>query len=356
MSHGLTSTDFMYTTEHAAWHAFETGMPTLEVGDAIATWKLARKTAKLEWDPIVVPSFFLKRVELVTAEDVVLVPTVVKDGVLYSVVEDLTGRKVLRNDTDVVLGSGVGDGYVAVTNKDLGEFAEVLADQGALFWTAGSLYGGAKVFITMRLGEPYVIGLDDRMVTVPFLTFTNSNDGAGSLYVQPSTFEVVCANTAKASEIAGERMGRQFTFRHTTNVKERIEDAKKAIAGSAQELTEIRQMEQDLYDLKITPAEVELFLDQFEPTKPVDEVGASKRVRTNQDKARNDWYDAYFSPVKISDDQRYTALGLFRASTDWVDHAQRSRGEYGRAYRSLLAINPQKAQAARLARQVATQS
>lgn len=350
MSHGIVKgVDFGYTTERAAWHAFETGMPVLDT--APATWEAAKAAAKLDWRVNVVRSFYLKRAEKVTAEDVIIGSTNI-EGIWYEIVEDLTGKKTVREDTESVLGSGVSNGYVPVQNDTLGELAVVLADQGATFWTSGSLYEGRKVFITMKLSEPYVIGNDDRNVTVPFITLVNSHDGTGSLNIQPCTFEVLCANTAKMAELFGEQTGRQFTWKHTANVMDHVEEAKQALAGFRVELDEVRKIEEELYAMRITRTEVEMFLDNFGPTAPVDELGAKKRVRTNQNKARSAWMDCWLDAAKIPEDQKFTALGLFRASTDWVDHAQGTRGTYGRAYRSLLAVNPMKSQAAKLARQV----
>lgn len=342
-----------YTTEHAAWHAFETGMPVLDASDpTIRRWELARVAAGLTWEPKVVQSFYLKSMHLVTPEDNVIAQTV-QDGLVFAIVEDTEGRKVIRDDSEKVLGSGVGEGYTPVTNTEFGEVAEALADEGALFWTAGSLYEGRKVFITMKLGEPYYIGSDERMVTVPFVSLTNSHDGSGAFYAMPTTFEVVCANTAKAAEVAGEKMGRLFTFKHTESIKARIQEAKDVIKGARQELDFIRQTEQELFDLKVTRQDIENFLDLFPATKPVDEVGATAKVRGNVDRARAAWWKAFESPT-IAEDHRESALGLWRASTEYCDHVQTARGTYGRAARSLLAIHPLKAEAARLARQVAT--
>lgn len=342
--------DTGYTTQKAAWHAFETGMPVLD--NAPATWALAREAAKLTWEPKVVQSFYLKRADLVTDDDNVIAQTT-QEGLVFAIVEDTNGRKVIRDDTEKVLGSGVGTNWTPVTNQQLGEVAEALADEGAQFWTAGSLYEGRKVFVTMKLGEPFVIGNDNRMVQVPFVSLTNAHDGSGSFFAMPTMFEVVCANTAKAAEVAGEGMGRLFTFKHTGSVVERINEAKSAIAGCRQELNEIRRMEEELYALKIDKADIELFLDLFPATKPVDEVGANAKVRGNVDRARKSWFKAFESPT-LSDDHRESALGLWRASTEYCDHVQIARGTYGRAHRSLLAIHPLKAQAANIARQVAT--
>lgn len=354
MSHGIVKgVDFGYTTERAAWHAFETGMPVLDT--APATWEIAKAQAKLDWKVDLVPSFFLKRTELTVPEDHVIGSTCI-ESVWYDIVEDLTGKKTQREDTGTILGSGVSNGFVPVQNDTLGELAVVLADNGATFWTAGSLYEGRKVFITMRLGDPYVIGTDERNVTVPFLTLVNSHDGTGSLNIQGCTFEVLCANTAKMAELFGEQSGNQFVWRHTANVMDHVEEAKKALAGFRQELDEVRQVEEDLYAMKVSRNDIELFLDAWKPTQPVEELGATKRVRGNVNKARSGWYDCWMDGNKLPEDQKFTALGIFRASTDWVDHVQGTRGEYGRAYRSLLAVNPLKAQAASLARQIATTS
>lgn len=337
-----------FTVRNAAWH----GLGTV-LDEAPDTWELARKAAGLLWEPNVVKSFYLKRVELVTADDVVLVPTVVENGVLYSVVQDTNGNKVLRDDTDKVLGSGVGKDWTPVPNAVLGEFAEALVEAGGKFWTAGSLAEGRKVYVTILLDEPYHIGNDERMVKYPFLTVTNAHDGAGSFLSQFSTFEVVCANTAKAAEMLGEREGRQFRFNHTGSVLERIGEAKLAIQSLREDAAAVRQVEEELFAMPISRDDVEMFLDNFAPTKVPDLEGATARVRGNAVEARKAWFKAFESPT-VAEDHRGTALGLVRASTEFCDHLRGYRSSDSYAYRSLLKIEPLKAQAVKLARLVAT--
>jgi phage/plasmid-like protein (TIGR03299 family) len=336
-----------FTVRKAAWH----GLGTV-LDEAPDTWEIARKAAGLMWEPKVVKSFYLKRVELVTADDVVLVPTVVEDGVLYSVVQDTTGNKVLRDDSERVLGSGVGKDWTPVPNSVLGEFAEALVEAGGKLWTAGSLAEGRKVYVTIMLDEPYHIGNDERMVKFPFLAVTNAHDGAGSFLAQYSTFEVVCANTAKRAEMEGEREGRQFVFRHTANVMERIEEAKLAIEGARADAMRVKEIELELFGMPIGADDVETFLDNFAPTKVPDLEGATARVRGNAVKARESWKKAFESPT-IAEDHRATALGLVRASTEFCDHLRGFRSTDSYAYRSLLKVEPLKAQAVKLARLVA---
>jgi phage/plasmid-like protein (TIGR03299 family) len=336
-----------FTVRKAAWH----GLGTV-LDEAPDNWNDARKVAGLTWEPQVVPSYFVKLSENITAEDVILT-TVVRDGLTLFVVEDVDGRKVLRDDTQKVLGSGVGAGWTPVTNETLGEVAQALVDSGGVFWTAGSLDEGRKVYTTILLDEPYHIGNDETMVKYPFLAVTNAHDGSGAFYAQPSTFEVVCANTAKAAEMAGERIGRQFKFSHTSKVMDRVNEAKLAIAGLRDEAAAIRQIEEELFALPVNADQVKLFANLFAPTAPPDELGASSRVRTNANKARDSWFRILFESPTIAEDHRGTALGLVRASTEFLDHVRGHRTNDSYAYRSLLKIEPLKYQAVKLAREVA---
>lgn len=337
-----------FTVRKAAWH----GLGTV-LDEAPDNWDVARKAAGLLWEPKVVKSFFLKRIELVEFDDVVLVPHVEQDGVLYAVVQDTQGNKVLRDDNEKVLGSGVGKDWTPVPNAVLGEFADALVEAGGKFWTAGSLAEGRKVYVTILLDEPYHIGSDATMVKFPFLAVTNAHDGSGSFTAQYSTFEVVCANTAKAAEMAGEREGRQFVFKHTANVMERIEEAKLAIEGARADAMRVKEIELELFGMPITADDVETFLDNFAPTKVPDLEGATARVRGNAVKARQSWMKAFESPT-IAEDHRASALGLVRASTEFCDHLRGYRSQDSYAYRSLLKIEPLKSQAVKLARLVAS--
>ena len=119
----------------------------------------------------------------------------------------------------------VGRDYTPVQNEACAELLDLLVDaSGAHFETAGSLRGGRRVFITLRLPDGIrVAGIDDLDL---YLALSTSHDGSTALRVDATPVRVVCANTQRLSL---KRSVGHYTFRHTTNIKTKIAQARQAI-------------------------------------------------------------------------------------------------------------------------------
>src|SRR5205823_14481433 len=119
----------------------------------------------------------------------------------------------------------VSDDYAEVQNEETADTLDRLADEsGAHFETGGSLRGGRSVFITMKLPTSMrIAGVDDMDL---YLCATTSHDGTSALRVDASPIRVVCANTQRAA-IAHSKGS--YTFRHTSNVRSQIAQAREAM-------------------------------------------------------------------------------------------------------------------------------
>jgi Domain of unknown function (DUF932) len=119
----------------------------------------------------------------------------------------------------------VGTDYTTVQNEEAAEVLNRLVDEsGAHFETAGSLRGGRMVFITMKLPTSMrIAGVDDMDL---YLCATTSHDGTCALRVDASPIRVVCANTQRAAIAASKG---SYTFRHTSNVRAQIAQAREAM-------------------------------------------------------------------------------------------------------------------------------
>ena len=85
-------------------------------------------------------------------------------------------------------------------------------------------------------------------MTLPYGVLRWAHDGSASLTVQSGAIRVVCMNTWQMSEAEGAKLGTAFTFRHTKNVHERIEDAKEAIKGVRAGIDVYREVAEELAD------------------------------------------------------------------------------------------------------------
>lgn len=133
---------------------------------------------------------------------------------------------VLRGDTGAKLGT-VGARYQPIQNAQAFDFIDsVLGEFGARYETAGSLYGGTRVWMLVKLPKAsFTVNGDDR--TDAYGLFSNCHDGSGAGWFFPTTVRVECANTQRQA-IAGKGAA-ALKIRHTGSIKSKIEDAKQAL-------------------------------------------------------------------------------------------------------------------------------
>jgi phage/plasmid-like protein (TIGR03299 family) len=138
----------------------------------------------------------------------------------------------MRKDTGDVLGV-VGKDYEIVQNKDAFSFFDsIVGGDGIQYETAGALGKGERIFITAKLPDYIKVGNDDLIEQYLFLT--TSHDGFGSITAAFTPIRIVCNNTLNA---AFRNCSNAIKIRHTSNVKERLEQAHK-VMGISYKLSE----------------------------------------------------------------------------------------------------------------------
>jgi phage/plasmid-like protein (TIGR03299 family) len=317
-------------------------------------WDEARKLGGLEWEPEMRPVVEIRCSDcnaVLTSEDI----EVAVCGKCMSTdhyINTVDGEaRVTRSDTGLHLGS-VSDSFVPVTHAQMGEVLEALAesDSNVKFETAGSVRDGRNVWGLAYLDEPVEIAGDDSP-TLPFLAVLNSHDGSGAMKVLPTSVRVVCWNTYRAADMQGEKHGRQFVFRHTGKVTERIEEAKLAIAGVRSAHNEWVKLANELAGFKVDEAAVANFVTSMLPM-PVEDAMTSERVKNNVDTARAALTNL-IQNEPTTDGHRGTALGLVDAGVEYLDHVRKFRTRDTLMNRTLLRPEPMKARVVELAREVA---
>jgi phage/plasmid-like protein (TIGR03299 family) len=132
---------------------------------------------------------------------------------------------IVRDDSEAHLGT-VGGRYQMIQNRDGFEFLDsVIGEFGAKFHTAGSIYGGAEVWMQCELPDhSFEVVRGDEVQT--FALFTNPHDGSGRAWCFPTTNRVVCANTFRtASKDRAAGLG----IRHSGNVAAKVVEARAAL-------------------------------------------------------------------------------------------------------------------------------
>ena len=102
----------------------------------------------------------------------------------------------VRSDNGLVLGV-VGKDYCVLDNEEGFEFIdEIMGEGGADFETAGSWDKGKRAFIVAKT-EPINICGDE---FAPYILFTNSHDGSGSIKAMFTPVRVACNNALVLAE------------------------------------------------------------------------------------------------------------------------------------------------------------
>lgn len=227
MSHGITDSDTMFSVREVPWHTLGT------VLDAPPTIAEALTAAGLDWQALLEPTYTAETFDadpVVTAlveagadEDTITrIVALLPD---FTIGEALSTRAVRRSDRLEVIGE-VGPGFRPVQNADAFDWFAPLLDDGTVsLETAGSLFGGSRVWVMAKLGGVDPIEVEPGDAVDPFLLLTHGHDGRLALRVGLTPVRVVCNNTLTAA-LGG---GGLITIRHTRNVDGMLGDARAAI-------------------------------------------------------------------------------------------------------------------------------
>jgi phage/plasmid-like protein (TIGR03299 family) len=134
----------------------------------------------------------------------------------------------LREDTGEVLGI-VSDEYEVVDNRDAFRFLDALIGSELHFETAGSLWGGRRVWVLARLPEYVELGGD---LSATYVYVANSHDGSMAATAAVTPIRIRCANTLGAAlrqAEHGANAQRTFRFRHTGNLQTKFAEARKVL-------------------------------------------------------------------------------------------------------------------------------
>jgi phage/plasmid-like protein (TIGR03299 family) len=214
MSHGITTTDQMFSVREVPWHGL--GVVLDEYPKSIDE---ALDRAGLGWK--------------VTHGDVLVVkaPEWTDNFGTKHPAEPLPAKGFkanLREDTGEVLGI-VSDEYEVVENRDAFRFLGALIGSEMHFETAGSLWGGRRVWVLARLPEVIELGGDQ---SATYVYMANSHDGSMAVTAAATPIRIVCASTLGAAlrqADHGARAERTFRFRHTGNLQAKFAEARQVL-------------------------------------------------------------------------------------------------------------------------------
>lgn len=229
----------------------------------------------------------------------------------------------------------VGDAYRVMQNEELAQLLNTLVDEsGAIFETAGSLDGGRKVFITMKLpGNIQVGGVDPVDL---YIAAMNSHDGNSATHLMVTPIRVVCQNTLN---LAVSQSRADFKIRHTSGASRLVvSEARKALDLTFGYLDGFQEEAERMINTELTEA---AFAGILERSFGVDAETASPATVTRTNNKIDEMLEL-FNEAYTQDGIRETVWAGLNSLTEWSDHFAPVRPgdsdeDDARARRALLA-------------------
>lgn len=215
--------------------------------------------------------------------------------------------KANYRDTDNMVLGIVTDRYKIVQNTEAFEFTDNLVGGDVHYETAGSLQQGRKIWLLARMPSTKVAGDE----TEPYLCFTNSHDGTGSIRACMTPIRVVCNNTLN---LALSRAKRQWATKHVGDMKYKMQEASIALELAGHYMYELDKYAEQMANTNVSIDQIRSILDELFPVKETD----TDRVKENAKKIKTEYMTCYFMPD--IEKFRGTAWGAVNAMSDMVNH------------------------------------
>lgn len=228
----------------------------------------------------------------------------------------------IRTDNNTVLGV-VGKDYQIVQNRDAFSFFDsIVGGDGILYETAGALGKGERIFITAKLPNYIRVGNDDLIEKYLFLT--TSHDGSGSITAAFTPIRIVCANTLNA---ALRTQTNTVRIRHTSNAKQRLEQAHKVMGISDNLSMQLESIFNNWAKVRITDSELKkLIQSALVPNKEVLKTiqnGKEEELSTCfTNMVENAFEYAMTNPTQLMETTKGTVFGAYNAVTGYFQNVR----------------------------------
>lgn len=126
-----------------------------------------------------------------------------------------------RTDTNHTMGV-VGADYSVIQNVQAFEFIDQLqaaVGKESIIETAGQFRGGARAFVTCKIGKPNYLDDNGKDEVNTYIVCTTTHDGTGAFKIVLTDVRVVCQNTLHMALMKGQQA---ISYKHTKYVDQRI--------------------------------------------------------------------------------------------------------------------------------------
>lgn len=231
--------------------------------------------------------------------------------------------------------------YQVVQNKEAFAFTDSLIGEGITYETAGSLYGGKKIWLLGKMPERYIV--EDKFE--PYICFTNSHDGTGSVRACMTPVRVVCNNTLN---MALKGASRSWSTVHRGIMENKLQEARETLKLADEYLIQLDETAKRLSDEKkgkMNEGEMMAALDQMFQLPE----NATERQQKTAEKAKEEIIICTLSPdiAKF----KGTKWGFLNAVSDYVGHSEpvrKTQNWQENRWGNIITVHPLLAQAAQI--------
>lgn len=275
----------MFYAGETPWHGLGTKV------EGLLTASEALAAAGLDW-----------AVEKVPAYDML------PDGTFVQVPDRFHNR---RSSDLKVLGQVKSD-YVPHQNTEAFEFFDTVVGSGeAKYETAGSLFGGTRVWMTAKVGDTMQVCGEDHDI---YLLITNSHDGSRAFTASTTFIRAVCNNTVTMAEGGAKT---KWTLRHRTSLEGKAQEAREALQLTFKNADKFAQAVEKLMAVEVTK-------DQFKAI--IEANGFLPEQKRQKEKNVAQLMKIFETEPTVNEtDAKGTGWGAFNAFTFWADHGREVR-------------------------------
>ncbi|MGN0704443.1 MAG: DUF932 domain-containing protein [Lentihominibacter sp.] len=270
----------MFYTRKKPWHGL--GAAVSEAPDSAAALHLAG----LDWEVIQTPIYTDRFAEI-------------------------PGYRANIRSTDKRVLGVVSDRYKVVQNTEAFSFTDALLGEGVRYETAGSLQEGRRIWLLAKLPQEYIM-MGDRIS--PYLVFSNTHNGSGSVKVAITPVRVVCNNTLN---LALANAKRSFSMIHTGDIAGKMQEAKDTLFMANTYMEQLGREFETLRAKKLSDSQAENLIKELLPSPEEDSVQQQRNIR----RLREDMRQRYFDAPDLKDTGR-NAYRFINAVSDFATHAE----------------------------------
>ena len=223
----------------------------------------------------------------------------------------IPGYKANLRDTDHQVLGVVTDRYRVVQNAEAFAFTDGLLGEGVRYETAGSLQNGRKIWLLAKLPDKYIIEGDQ---IDPYLVFSNSHDGSGSIKVAMTPIRVVCQNTLNLALSSAKRV---WSTIHVGDLAGKMAEAHNILLLAEKYMGQLGMEFSRLSKIKLSDQKVLQYIDQL---LPMDDQ-PTEIHRKNITRIREDMKRRYFDAPDLCHVGK-NAYRFLNAVSDFATHAK----------------------------------